>query len=483
MPHDTNYNRIIYIPAKGFERPYVLSTYLPSIGEYTKIRFIIASNGQLMFVLRDIIQIVSPWSIEGEGKIKLGSKLRAQICKMCGTQQIPKVCIYNDAATPTYMNAVNFNTMAELVRSLGNERLEVHELRRALQDGTVINNMQRVMPMGYGLSLDGMTMRRIDCPLHRSVLLQRLALPSTCDSKRGAQAGDWVEGLDHEAWQGTVDLYAGKRAKDVDYMWDSSYIQSLELMANSEDKTRQIRNAQTDDRDMGIWRKARRAGFIRPAAPKAPEVVEPQQGAIVVTLSDSRAVSLRFGFKKGRLHFAVRDLTLAIYPFIPEDEASTALLPWVRRVCLGALPLVEPYGQKGGQVEPMVPHAQLDLFLGQSRADYAIKLRKLVRAGSLAARVYLQVPEDLHVELEVKKPAISVRKTVGEIEGLKTLLKSKASDLAQVPTQAPESPEAPKPAVPAIRPAKRGRRSKEAPPTASEVWARACAKFSANAQI
>ena len=97
------------------------------------------------------------------------------------------------------MNAVNFNTMAELVRSLGNERLEVHELRRALQDGTVINNMQRVMPMGYGLSLDGMTMRRIDCPLHRSVLLQRLALPSTCDSKRGAQAEDWVEGLDHEA--------------------------------------------------------------------------------------------------------------------------------------------------------------------------------------------------------------------------------------------------------------------------------------------
>lgn len=460
MPHDVNYEKVHYIPAKGHEKPLVLSLYLAPVGRYARIRFAIAGNGQCMFVLRDIMKEVVPWTVNDQGGVKLGVKLRRAVCDLCGTPSIPKIAIFNDGGQATDMNAVNFETMAEIIRSYGLNRKEVNEMRRLLQDGTLVHNIMKVLPLGYNFTVSGsIAMRRIDCPLHRAVLLQRLAIPVLWDCKRiittrgrTIQGERRRKGLMPDAVYAPILDSVGNNINQTplvpDYMRDGAYIESLELMAQS---------------DVSTWRMK-----DEPIANPVSAKVAGQNGEIIVTLADRSEVTLRFGIKQERLHFALLDLTAAIYPFLNKSEAAEALLPWVRRVCDGKLPLVAAYGQRG-YVEPMVPYSKLDAFLGQSRAPHAIELRKLASAGLLVARVHAQVPVSLCIELEAMQPTISVSQTVAEIEKLTTISRPKKAT--------------PLPEAKGLTSQKRAAYTKtKAPLSASDIWAQACAKYGLNNQ-
>lgn len=458
MPHDVNYEKIHYIPAKGYEKPLVLSLYLAPVGRYVRIRFAIAGNGQCMFVLRDIMREVVPWTVNDHGGVKLGTKLRRAVCDLCGTPSIPKIAIFNDGSQATDMNAVNFETMAEIIRSYGLDRKEVNEMRRLLQDGTLVHNIMKVLPLGYNFTVSGsIAMRRIDCPLHRTVLLQRLAVPVLWDCKRilttkgrAIQGERCRKGLMSDAVYAPIldSSRSNINPAPADYMRDGAYIESLELMAQS---------------DVSTWRMKG-----EPIAKPTNAKVTGQNGEIIVTLTDRSKVTLRFGIKRERLHFALVDLTAAIYPFLNKSEAAEALLPWVRRVCDGKLPLVAAYGRRG-YVEPMVPYSKLDTFLGQSRAPHAIELRKLASAGLLVARVHAQVPVSLCIELEAMQPTISVSQTVAEIEKLTTISRPKKAK--------------PLPETKGFTSQKRAAYTKaKAPPSASDIWAQACAKYGLNNQ-
>ena len=496
MPKDVNYEKIVYEPAEGYERAMLLSLYLDSCSRFARIRFTVAGNGKVMFVLRDLMSIVTPWVVSPDGRVNFGSKLRTEICAICGTQTVPKAYIYADNGSPTEMNAVDFGTRAELIRRHGISK-EADALRRYLADGTIMRATKRLLPLGLSAELGVEEIRKVDCLINRPIMLQRLAIPVKWDCEPGTKRryvmgvfnhgstypvtvtgvlldsapvinkdfglGPAMQLADQLALQAlpnqdpapdpepTVsdEAQAGHRLRkytinpallsDPNYQHDSQRIKALESVSNS------------------IF-----AGSHLTYVPKKQTKSSDQPaGTVLVPLAHHVQITLRFGIKDRRLHLALSDLTLALHPYIEEAEAEELLIPWLRRVCNGRVPMVPQFGVRGYAM-PMVPYLELSEFLSFSKIHRAADLRNMVDTHKLAALICKRVPKNVEVDIRALA-VLPVKKILAEINAETVPARSKniRKALAEIDDR--------------FKPKRKVKEVKVV--NAADVWAQACAQY------
>lgn len=494
MPKDVNYEKVVYEPAEGYERPMLLSLFLDSCSRFARIRFTVAGNGKVMFVLRDLMSIVTPWVVSPDGRVNFGSKLRAEICAICGTQTIPKAYIYADNGTPTEMNAVDFGVMAEIIRRRGISK-EADALRRYLADGTIMRATKKLLPLGLSAELGVEEIRKVDCLINRPIMLQRLAIPVKWDCEPGTKRQYVMGVFNHGSTYPTTvtgvlsdstpvisegfglgpamqlaeqlalqalppsdqppepkvldEAKAGRRLRkytinpallsDPNYQRDSQRIKALESVSNSifaGAHLTYVPNKQTRPSD-------------QPA------------GTVLVPLAHHVQITLRFGIKDRRLHLALADLTLALHPYIEEAEAEELLIPWLRRVCNGRVPMVPQFGVRGYAM-PMVPYLELSEFLSFSKIHRAADLRNMVDTHKLAALICKRVPKNVEVDIRALA-VLPVKKVLAEINAETVPVRSKniREALAEIEER--------------FKPKRKAKEVKVL--SATDVWAQACAQY------
>lgn len=494
MPKDVNYEKVVYEPAEGYERPMLLSLFLDSCSRFARIRFTVAGNGKVMFVLRDLMSIVTPWVVSPDGRVNFGSKLRAEICAICGTQTIPKAYIYADNGTPTEMNAVDFGVMAEIIRRHGISE-EADALRRYLADGTIMRATKKLLPLGLSAELGVEEIRKVDCLINRPIMLQRLAIPVKWDCEPGAKRQYVMGVFNHGSTYPTTvtgvlsdstpvisegfglgpamqlaeqlalqalppsdqppepkvldEAKAGHRLRkytinpallsDPNYQHDSQRIKALESVSNSifaGAHLTYVPNKQTRPSDL-------------PA------------GTVLVPLAHHVQITLRFGIKDRRLHLALADLTLALHPYLEEAEAEELLIPWLRRVCNGRVPMVPQFGVRGYAM-PMVPYLELSEFLSFSKIHRAADLRNMVDTHKLAALICKRVPKNVEVDIRALA-VLPVKKVLAEINAETVPVRSKniREALAEIEER--------------FKPKRKAKEVKVL--SATDVWAQACTQY------
>ncbi len=494
MPKDVNYEKVVYEPAEGYERPMLLSLFLDSCSRFARIRFTVAGNGKVMFVLRDLMSIVTPWVVSPDGRVNFGSKLRAEICAICGTQTIPKAYIFADNGTPTEMNAVDFGVMAEIIRRHGISK-EADALRRYLADGTIMRATKKLLPLGLSAELGVEEIRKVDCLINRPIMLQRLAIPVKWDCEPGTKRqyvmgvfnhgstypttvtgvlsdstpvinegfglGPAMQLADQLALQALPpsdqppetkvldEAQAGHRLRkhtinpallsDPNYQHDSQRIKALESVSNS------------------IF-----AGAHLTYVPK--KQTRPSDlpaGTVLVPLAHHVQITLRFGIKDRRLHLSLADLTLALHPYIEEAEAEELLIPWLRRVCNGRVPMVPQFGVRGYAM-PMVPYLELSEFLSFSKIHRAADLRNMVDTHKLAALICKRVPKNVEVDIRALA-VLPVKKVLAEINAETVPVRSKniKAALAEIEER--------------FKPKRKAKEVKVL--SATDIWAQACAQY------
>lgn len=445
MPKEMNYQRLHELDtlARGYSSARVLSLYLHSCGCFARIRFVASGNGKVMFVLRDLMSIILPYTVTEDG-FRLGGKLRASIRAICQTPTIPKTAIYSNYGSATKMNAVDFGVMTEIIRRFGVCPAAV-ELRQIMMSGELLRAVQKVLPLGVDYELTGEMMRLVDCPLHRSVLMQRLAIPAAWDCASVGLSGLSVVGT---LGGDTKTEDFGDNAKfgmmrEPDYAQDSTYVQSLEALSS--------------------WTISDQWGRNK----KQAEATELDPGVVAVPFADNSRATLRFGIQNRRLYISLLDLTLTLHCYLAPQEAKTALIPWVRRVCDGEVPQVAQFG-KPENVMSMVPYTKLGEFLGFSHLPRAHELRYLATSYRLAAYISMRVPTDVEVNISPDKPLLALRKTLGEIESLAVPVRSMHVEDALGKLKAQQEQD---------KARARAYKFKSPKTSAADVWAQACAQY------